>query len=63
MMSPLQLAPLFGRSVRHCHLVGVGGAGMTPLAMLLAQRGWSVSGEDDGLTAGARCWLEEAGVV
>ncbi len=63
MTSPLQLAPLFGRPVRHCHLVGVGGAGMTPLALLLAQRGWTVSGEDDGLTAGARRWLEEAGVA
>jgi len=62
MTEPLQLAPLFGRPVRHCHLVGVGGAGMTPLAMLLAQRGWAVSGEDDGLTAGAQRWLEQAGV-
>lgn len=63
MTGPLQLQPLFGRSVRHCHLVGVGGAGMTPLAMLLAQRGWSVSGEDDGLTAPAQRWLEQAGVT
>ena len=62
MTEPLQLAPLFGRPVRHCHLVGVGGAGMTPLAMLLAQRGWAVSGEDDGLTAGAQRWLEQSGV-
>lgn len=62
MTDPLQLAPLFGRPVRHCHLVGVGGAGMTPLAMLLAQRGWAVSGEDDGLTAGAQRWLEQTGV-
>ena len=44
MNQPPQLQPLFGRPVRHCHLVGVGGTGMTPLAMLLAQRGWSVSG-------------------
>ncbi len=63
MIEPLQLPPLFGRPVRHCHLVGVGGAGMTPLAMLLAQRGWSVSGEDDGLTAAAQRWLEQTGVV
>ena len=62
MTDPLQLVPLFGRHVRHCHLVGVGGAGMTPLAMLLAQRGWAVSGEDDGLTAGAQRWLEQTGV-
>ena len=63
MTDPLQLVPLFGRHVRHCHLVGVGGAGMTPLAMLLAQRGWAVSGEDDGLTAGAQRWLELSGVA
>lgn len=63
MSEPLQLPPLFGCSVRHCHLVGVGGAGMTPLAMLLAQRGWSVSGEDDAITAPAQRWLEQAGVA
>jgi len=63
MTESLQLAPLFGRHVRHCHLVGVGGTGMTPLAMHLAQRGWAVSGEDDGLTAGARRWLEQSGVA
>ncbi len=63
MTAPCQLPPLFGQPVRHCHLVGVGGAGMTPLAMLLAQRGWSVSGEDDGLTPAARCWLERSGVA
>ena len=58
-----QLPPLFGGPVRHCHLVGVGGAGMTPLAMLLAQRGWSVSGEDDAITAPAQRWLEQSGVM
>ena len=63
MTDPRQLPPLFGCSVRHCHLVGVGGTGMTPLAMLLAQRGWSVSGEDDALTAAAQRWLEQAGVA
>ena len=63
MTEPRPLPPLFGCSVRHCHLVGVGGAGMTPLAMLLAQRGWSVSGEDDALTAAAQRWLEQSGVA
>lgn len=47
---------------RHCHLAGVGGAGMAPVAMLLAARGCSVSGEDDGLTAETRVWLDRAGV-
>jgi len=56
------LPPLFGRPVRHCHLVGVGGAGMTPLAMLLAQRGWRVSGTDDSMTTAAQAWLERSGV-
>jgi UDP-N-acetylmuramate--L-alanine ligase/UDP-N-acetylenolpyruvoylglucosamine reductase len=63
MSDSIQLPPLFGCSVRHCHLVGVGGAGMTPLAMLLAQRGWSVSGEDDAITAPAQRWLDQAGVA
>lgn len=49
-------------ALRRCHLAGVGGAGMTPVAMLLAERGCAVSGEDDGMTPEARAWLERAGV-
>ncbi len=31
---------------RHCHVVGIGGPGMSPLASLLASRGHKVSGSD-----------------
>jgi UDP-N-acetylmuramate-alanine ligase len=48
--------------LHRCHLAGVGGAGMAPVAMLLAQRSCAVSGEDDGLTPETRSWLERAGV-
>ncbi|HUG09955.1 MAG TPA: UDP-N-acetylmuramate dehydrogenase [Opitutaceae bacterium] len=48
--------------VRHCHMAGVGGAGMAPVAMLLSARGCAVTGEDDGLTPETRSWLERFGV-
>ena len=48
--------------LRRCHMAGVGGAGMAPVAMLLARRGCAVTGEDDGLTPETRFWLERAGV-
>ncbi len=55
-------ALLFGRSVRHLHAVGVGGMGLGPLAIYLAARGWSVSGEDAALTPAMAVQLERAGV-
>jgi UDP-N-acetylmuramate--alanine ligase len=54
---------LGGRAVRRAHLVGVGGAGMAPLALLLAARGVAVTGEDDALAPEVRGWLEGAGVA
>lgn len=50
------------RTVRRCHMAGAGGAGMAPVAMLLAERGCMVTGEDDALTLETRSWLERAGV-
>ena len=38
---------LFGRAIRHLHCVGLTGMGVGPLALYLAQRGFSVTGEDD----------------
>ncbi|WP_230482611.1 UDP-N-acetylmuramate--L-alanine ligase [Sphingomonas sp. Leaf21] len=35
-----------------CFLVGIGGSGMMPLAMILRARGWTVSGSDRGLDQG-----------
>lgn len=40
---------LFGRDLRRIHCVGVGGMGVGPLAIYLAQLGFEVSGEDDAL--------------
>ena len=44
-MSDLPL--IFGRTIRHVHLLGAGGMGMTPLGLYLVQRGFTVSAEDD----------------
>jgi len=62
-MSPLLPSPLFGRDLRAVHCAGVGGTGVAPLAMCLAEAGLEVSGEDDGLAPAVRAWLERAGVA
>jgi UDP-N-acetylmuramate--alanine ligase len=51
------LPTLFGRDVRRIHCVGVGGMGVAPLAIYLAQHGYQVSGEDDALTDDVRALL------
>lgn len=56
-MRPAGRPGLFGREVRHVHCVGVGGMGMAPLAIYLAQAGFTVSGEDDALTDEVRALL------
>jgi len=53
-MRPAPLPRLFDREVRHLHCVGVGGMGVAPLAIYLAQLGYTVSGEDDALTGPVR---------
>ena len=62
MSDPLpQLQP--GHPVTAVHLVGVGGMGVGPLAIYLAQLGFVVSGEDDALTAPMQIQLARAGVT
>src|SRR5271154_291331 len=56
------LPSLFGREVSRIHCLGVGGMGVGPLAIYLARRGWSVSGEDDALTHEVSSQLAVAGV-
>ena len=56
-MRPAARPKLLGRDVRHIHCVGVGGMGVAPLAIYLAQAGFTVSGEDDGLTEDVRALL------
>ncbi len=58
-MRPNPLPPLFGRTVQRIHFVGVGGMGSGPLAIYLAQLGFVVTGEDDGLTEEMRARLSQ----
>jgi UDP-N-acetylmuramate--alanine ligase len=53
---------LLGRTVAAIHAVGVGGMGLGPLAIYLQGRGYTVTGEDDGLTAPMAEALALAGV-
>jgi len=61
-MRPSPPPQLFGRDVRHIHCVGLGGMGVGPLALYLAQRGFAVSGEDDALAADMRELLTRGGI-
>ena len=45
-------------AVTRIHLVGIGGAGMLPLAIMLKQDGYVVSGEDDKLALKAQDVLD-----
>jgi len=54
---------LGGRAVRRIHGLGVGGMGMAPLAIFLAELGLEVSGEDDALGEEAAAQLARAGVA
>ena len=56
-MRPMARPLLLGREVRHIHCMGVGGMGVAPLAVYLAQSGFTVTGEDDALGAEVRALL------
>jgi len=62
-MRPPVPAPLFGRATRQIHCLGVGGAGMAPLALYLAGSGYAVTGEDDDLAPEVAAFLAQAGVA
>jgi UDP-N-acetylmuramate--alanine ligase len=62
-MRPNHRPRLFGRDVRRIHCVGVGGMGVGPLAIHLAQLGFDVSGEDDALGENMRAQLAREGVA
>ena len=51
--------PVFGR-IRHVHMVGIGGIGMSSIAEVLLRRGYEVSGSDLNESAVTR-HLEETG--
>ena len=46
-MRPENPPLIFGREIRRIHAVGLSGMGVGPLALYLAQLGFSVTGEDD----------------
>ncbi|HEX2853168.1 MAG TPA: UDP-N-acetylmuramate dehydrogenase [Opitutaceae bacterium] len=56
-MRSVPLPKLADREVRRIHCVGVAGMGLGPLAVYLAQLGFTVSGEDDALTDEMRALL------
>ncbi|HEX3731300.1 MAG TPA: UDP-N-acetylmuramate dehydrogenase [Opitutaceae bacterium] len=58
-----EAAPLFGRSARRLHCLGVGGMGVAPLAIYLRQSGYAVSGEDDALAPEVAELLAREGVA
>ncbi|HXA14247.1 MAG TPA: UDP-N-acetylmuramate dehydrogenase [Opitutaceae bacterium] len=56
-MRPVPPPRLFSRDVRQIHCIGVGGMGVGPLAIYLAQLGFDVTGEDDALVEPMRALL------
>ena len=56
-MRPVARPLLFGRDVTRIHCVGVGGMGVGPLAIYLAQVGFVVTGEDDAMPDAMRALL------
>ncbi len=62
-MRRAELPTLLGKPVTAIHAVGVGGMGLGPLAIYLAELGFAVSGEDDAMAAAMRVQLERAGVT
>ena len=62
-MRSAPLLRLFEREIRRIHCVGVGGMGVAPLAIYLAQSGFTVTGEDDALTGPVRDLLGRERVV
>ena len=57
------LPQIFSRDVSSVHFVGVGGMGMGPLAIYLAQLGFYVTGEDDAMTEAMRRHLDRAKII
>lgn len=62
-MKRASLPQIFSRDVTAIHCVGIGGMGMGPLAIYLAQLGFKVSGEDDAMTEAMRLHLVREKIV
>jgi UDP-N-acetylmuramate: L-alanyl-gamma-D-glutamyl-meso-diaminopimelate ligase len=48
--------------VKHIHMIGVGGSAMSPLAGMLRERGYRVTGSDAGVYPPASTFLESLGI-
>ncbi|MGF1671244.1 MAG: UDP-N-acetylmuramate--L-alanine ligase [Balneolaceae bacterium] len=57
----VQTQPVFGRT-RHIHMVGIGGIGMSGIAEILLQRGYTVTGSDNS-TSETTKRLQELGAT
>ena len=47
---------------RHIHVIGIGGSAMAPLAGMLRERGFRVTGSDSGVYPPASTLLESLGI-
>jgi UDP-N-acetylmuramate: L-alanyl-gamma-D-glutamyl-meso-diaminopimelate ligase len=48
--------------MKHIHLIGIGGSAMSPLAGMLRERGYQVTGSDAGVYPPASTFLESLGI-
>jgi len=48
--------------VKHIHMIGIGGSAMSPLAGMLRERGYRVTGSDAGVYPPASTFLESRGI-
>ena len=48
---------------KHIHMIGIGGSAMSPLAGMLRERGYRVTGSDAGVYAPASTFLESRGIA
>jgi UDP-N-acetylmuramate: L-alanyl-gamma-D-glutamyl-meso-diaminopimelate ligase len=49
--------------MKHVHMIGIGGSAMSPLAGMLRERGYQVTGSDAGVYAPASIFLESLGIT
>ena len=47
---------------KHVHVIGIGGSAMSPLAGMLREKGWRVTGSDSGVYPPASTFLESMGI-
>jgi len=50
------------KKIRHIHMIGIGGSAMAPLAGMLRERGYKVTGSDAGVYPPASILLESLGI-